>query len=379
MRLRIHSIQGHVVGAGWRNYVIVEVRAGDLVGWGEATVEGRTWGVMGALRDITPYFIGEDAFRAEHLWQRVYRHSFWRGGVVDLSALSGVEQALWDLRGKALGLPVYELLGGRVRDRVRVYANGPRGTTPDEVAKSARSLVDRGFRALKWAPFPATPIVGGDSIAQGVAQVRAVREAVGPEVELLIDVHGRLTPAQSVRAAAALEEFDITFLEEPVLPENVDALAQIAPRIRIPIATGERLFTRWGFREVLEKGAAAVIQPDLAHCGGIAEGRKIAAMAETYYVGVAPHNPLSYLNTAASLHLDAAIPNFVIQEFVADPEPWKEAIVREPIPLQSDGTMLVPDRPGLGVEFDPEAARRFPPVESTPPPLFHADGSVADW
>ena len=243
------------------------------------------------------------------------------------SAISGIEQALWDILGKALGVPVYELLGGRVRDRVRLYANGPRGETPEEVAESCVRLVEAGWGALKLVPFEAVPGVAGQrELREARRRMQLIRDAVGPDVDILIDCHGRLSPTSAVQMAEALDEFDIFFFEEPVLPEDPRAMAEVAAQITIPVATGERLFTKWGFRDILALGAADVLQPDLAHCGGIWEARKIAAAAETSFVGIAPHNPYSWLLTMASVQLDFATPNFLIQEFLVDHPPEVERL-----------------------------------------------------
>jgi galactonate dehydratase len=380
-RLKITKVRTVAVGAGWRNYVYVLIETDQgLTGLGEVSLGGQTHSLVGAVEDLKPLLIGADPFRIEHIWQQAYRHAFWHGGPTFLSALSGVEVALWDIKGQALGVPIWRLLGGQVRDKVRAYANGPRGSTPDEVAQSAEGLVARGFSALKWVPFPATPALAGRRFVDGaVAEVRAVREAVGPNVELMVDGHGRLSPAVAVRVAEALAPFGLMFFEEPCLPTNGPALARIAEKSPIPIAAGERHYTRWGFRELFEARAVAVVQPDIIQTGGLAEARKIAAMAEMHFVSVAPHNPWSWVNTVASLHLDAVIPNFLIQEVVSDPEPWKDEIVTWRPELDADGYFALPDRPGLGIELDLEAVKRFPPVEGRPPALWHDDGSVADW
>lgn len=379
--MKISAVETIAVGAGWRNYVFVLVKTDQgITGLGEASLGGQTHAVRGAIEDLKPLLIGADPFRIEHIWQQAYRHAFWHGGPTFLSALAGVEVALWDIKGKALGVPIYRLLGGRVRDKIRAYANGPRGNTPDEVARSAQELVARGFRALKWVPFPATPPLGGRRFTEAaVEQVRAVREAVGPDIELMVDGHGRLSPAMAVRAAEALAPYGLMFFEEPCSPENGTALPTIAAKSSIPIAVGERLYSRWQFRDVLTARAAAVLQPDIIQTGGLAEARKIAAMAEMHFASFAPHNPWSWVNTMASLHVAAMTPNFLIQEVVTDPEPWKDEIVTSRPELDADGYFAIPDKPGLGIELDLEAVKRFPPVEGLPPALWHEDGSVADW
>ena len=378
---RITGVRTVVVGAGWRNYVFVLIETdGGITGLGEASLGGQTHAVRGAVRDLEPLLLGADPGRIEHLWQQAYRHAFWRGGVTFLSALAGVEVALWDIKGQALGVPIHALLGGRVRDRIRAYANGPRGETPEEVARSAADLVARGFTALKFAPFGATPhLVPRRVIDAAVATTRAVREAVGPDVELMIDAHGRLSPAAAVRAADALAPFGIMFFEEPCLPEHAPSLIRLARRLPIPVAVGERHATRWAVDDLLASRTIAVLQPDIVQTGGIAEARRIAALAEAHFVAVAPHNPWSWVNTVASLHLDAVTPNFLIQEVLTEPEPWKDAIVIEPPVMDGEGFFAPPAAPGLGIRLDEAAAERFPPVEGRPPALWHPDGSVADW
>src|SRR5918993_3776153 len=309
LKIRVTEVIPHVLFAGRTNLIFVEVRTDSgITGVGEASLEGKTEAVVGAINDLAEYLIGQDPTRIEHHWQTMYRHSFWRGGVIIGSAISGIEQALWDILGKVLGVPVHELLGGRVRDRVRLYANGPRGTTAEEVAESCLRLVEAGWGALKLVPFEAVPGVAGQrELAEARRRMQLIRDAVGPDVDVLVDCHGRLSPTAAIQMAEALDEFDIYFFEEPVLPEDPQALAEVAAAISIPVATGERLFTKWGFRDVLALGAADVLQPDLAHCGGIWEARKIAAVAEINYAGIAPHNPYSWLLTWVSIQLDFAI------------------------------------------------------------------------
>lgn len=346
-----------------------------LVGLGEPIVEGRARTVAEAVAELAEYLVGQDPRRIEHHWQAMYRHAFYRGGPVLTSAISGVEQAMWDILGQSLGVPVYQLLGGACRDRIRIYS-GCGGSTPEEAAKNARARVDRGFTALK------TGVGGGpvrivDSMAfvEGVVErFAAMREAVGKEVDIAIDFHGQVSPAMAVRLAQALEPYYPLFIEEPCLPENVDTMVTVARSTSIPIATGERLFTKWGFRQVLEKQAAAIVQPDICHAGGILEGKKIAAMAETYYAAVAPHNPLGPISLAACLQVDACIPNFLIQEQTT----LGEGYLKEPFPMV-DGSIPLPTRPGLGIELDEDSLADKLGHDWKNPQLWHADGSVADW
>ncbi len=363
-RLKISEIATHFVNVGsTRNWVLVKVVTDEGIhGWGEASVEGKEKTVAQAIDDLARQLVGRDPFQIEQLWQEMYRNAFWVGGPILNSAISGVEQALWDIKGKALGVPVWQLLGGRVHDRVRAYANGWfRGCkTPKQFAKAAVDTVERGFTALKWDPFGgASLFINHEQEELAIGIVREVRNAVGPKIDLLIEVHGRLSPANAIRLAHRLAEFQPFFYEEPIPPENVDAMAMVARSIPIPVATGERLFTKWGFKDVIEKQAAAVIQPDICHDGGILETRKIAAMAQVYYVGLAPHNPNGPLSTAACVHVDACTPNFLIQEFVVSDEPIRSTIQKEAIELV-DGHFIPPDRPGLGVDIDEAALGRFP-------------------
>ena len=347
-----------------------------IVGLGEPIVEGRARTVETAVRELERYLVGQDPHWIEHHWQAMYRGTFYRGGPVLTSAISGVEQALWDIMGKWLGVPVWQLLGGPTRQRIRLYAHAG-GNTPEEAAAAARARVAAGFTAIKTGfPGPVRPVDTRAYLKRCVAQIAAMREAVGDEVDIAIDLHGRFSPAMAIRLCQELEPFHPLFVEEPCLPENVDTLVTIARSTRIPIATGERLFTKWGFREVLEKQAAAIVQPDLSHAGGILECKKIAAMAETYYAAVAPHCPLGPIALAASLHLDAAIPNFLIQEHVT----LGEGYLKQPFVVK-DGYIDLPTGPGLGIELDEAAlAEKLFDGSWETPRLYHPDdGSVADW
>lgn len=346
-----------------------------LVGWGEPIVEGWSQTTAAAVHEMGRYLIGQDPRHIERHWQALYRSGFYRGGPILCSALSGIDQALWDIRGKELGLPVHEILGGPVRERIRIYT-GAGGSTPDECRASGRAAREAGFTAVKTGvPQSVRFIESAAFVASFVERMEALREGTGDDVDIAIDFHGRVSPAQSIRLAKALEPMHPLFIEEPCLPENVDALVQVARSTTIPIATGERLFTRFGFREVLEKGGAAVLQPDLSHAGGISEVRRIAAMAETYYCSIAPHCPLGPIALAACLQIDACTPNFLCQEQVTMGEghlvtPFKH----------SAGHIEVPKGPGLGIEVDEAAieALRYDGSWETPRDWYE-DGSLADW
>jgi galactonate dehydratase len=387
--MKITAIKPILADGGHRIFVFVKIETDEpgLIGWGEASLEGKPRAVAGCIEDMEPMILGQDPRRVEHCWQILYRSGFWRLGVIGLSALSGIDQALWDIKGKELGRPVYELLGGPVRDKVRMYTHFG-GATPEAMAENALSKVEKGWTAIKTVPVPITGILDGPVVVKKAeAGLQAVREAVGDEVDILLDLHGRLTPQMAIRYGVAFEPYNPFFLEEPCQAENPAAMAPVAQALTTPIATGERLFTRWGFREILEHRAASLLQPDTCHAGGISEVRKIGAMAEVYYAGLAPHNPYGPVSTAACVQVDLAAPNFVIQEMV-DPDVAPEAmeLVKEPLPVV-DGYIYPPAKPGLGVEVDEVAcARRQPDFSQLKAGgmvirsygAFHADGGVAD-
>jgi len=371
--MKITRIETFFVRPRWV-FLKMETDAGQA-GWGECSLEG--WGatVAAAVREMSGYLLGQDPRRIEHHWQALYRGAFYRGGPVLLSALSGLEQAMWDITGRSLGGPVHELLGGRVRDRIRLYGHVGGETWGDYVASGRQNLA-RGFTAVKTCPFRAVRFVESPAFVEEVVRrVAALREAAGAAMDIGIDFHGRVSPAMAVQLCRALEPYRPMFVEEPCLPENVEEMARIARATSIPIATGERLFTRWAFRAVLQRQAAAIVQPDLSHCGGIFEARKIAAMAEVHYAAVAPHCPLGPIALAASLQLAACTPNFLCQEHCT----LGEGYLVRPFELK-DGHVDVPAGPGLGIEIDEAAlAERLYEGDWRNPTLRHDDGSVADW
>jgi len=343
-------------------YVFVKLHTDEGVfGVGEPSCVGKEQAVVGAVHDLTHFLIGANPFEIERLWQAMYRTVIWRGGPVLMAALSGVEHALWDIKGKALGVPVWELLGGRVRDRVKTYA-WIHGGEPAHYRDDALRRLEEGFRAIKFTPFDGTGV--GYSVAHGrraEARVRAAREAVGEDVDVAIDAHGLLSPINAMEMAKHIEPYGILFYEEPVLPENLDAMADIRRTARIPIATGERLFARYSFKDLLVKQAVDVIQADVGNAGGILEVYKIAAMAEAFYVTMAPHNPWSPLSTAISLHLDAVIPNFLIQEIpTAGAHPERARLLVQQIEQPTDGFLDIPNGPGWGVDLDEDFIRAHP-------------------
>ena len=297
-----------------------------IVGLGEPIVEGRTETVATAVKEIEPYLVGKDPRQVVHHWQAIYRHAFYRGGPILTSALSGVDMALWDIKGKALGVPVYELLGGPTRTRVRVYAHT---STPARI----KEQLARGFTAFKTQPArnrPAHYVETPAQVRHTAERFGELRKIVGDDVDLAIDFHGAISPATAKLLIKALEPYQPMFVEEPCQAQNHDVMAEIARGTHLPIATGERVFTKWGFREVLEKRAATILQPDLCHAGGITEVRLIAGMAEAYYAAIAPHNPLGPISLAAGVQLSASIPNFLCQEQVSLGEGQCQAAVCRP-------------------------------------------------
>ncbi len=354
-----------------------------IAGWGEPIVEGRAATVQTAVEELAEGLIGTDPFRIEDHFQVMWRGGFYRGGPILCSALSGIEQALWDVKGRALGVPAWELLGGRARDRVRVYG-WIGGDRPEEVAGAAAAARDAGLGAVKMNATAELHYLDSEARVEEAAERVAAARAAG--IYVAVDFHGRVHRAMAKRLARALEPHGPLFLEEPVLPEHPEALLEVARHTSIPIACGERLYTRWGFKDLIASGAVDIVQPDLSHAGGLLECRKIAAMAEAFDVAVAPHCPLGPIALAASLQLDACTPNVVIQEQSLGIH-YNEAAdlldyVRDPGVFDVvDGHMAVPQGPGLGVEIDEERVREAA-VSARPwrnPIWRNADGTVAEW
>ena len=356
------------------------------VGWGEPVVEGRAKTVRTAVEELLDnYLLGEDPSAIEDHWQAMYRGGFYRGGPVLMSAIAGVDQALWDIKGKQFGAPVYELLGGKARNRVRVY-QWIGGDRPRDVGDAAREKVDEGFTALKMnATAELRSVDNPRAVEEAVDRIAAVREAVGSEVDIGVDFHGRVSKPMARRLARALEPYDPMFIEEPVLPEHNDALPDIRAATTIPIATGERMYSRWDFKEIFESNAVDVIQPDLSHAGGITEVNKIASMAEAYDVSLAPHCPLGPIALASCIQVDVCSPNTLIQEQSLDIHYNETSDVLDYLADPSvfeyrDGYVDIPDGPGLGIEIDEDHVRdQTGGVDWHNPIWRHDDGSVAEW
>lgn len=355
-----------------------------LVGWGESTLEGKPKSTMAAIDELADYLIGKDPLRIEHHWQHIYRSAFFRGGNVLMSALSGIDQALWDIAGKHYGVPVYQLLGGAVRDRIRVYAHWGIGDMSDEGLEKAKTRLDYlrqkgGYTAFKSGPGGKWRAHEPPAVIDAfVKRAYLMREWVGPEVEIAFDFHGKMTPGLAIEICHELKGMRPMFVEEPVPQENVDALKLVSDHVPFPIATGERLLSRWEFRQIFEKGVVSYIQPDGSHAGGITELKKIANMAEVYYIHTMPHCAIGPVALTACMHVDAVTPNFLIQESVG-PD-WLMEVIEEPWAV-NNGFIELPTQPGLGFTInEAEVQKQHSYTEELGGEFFYdQDGSVADW
>jgi len=366
--MKVINVTCATVHPGWRkNWIFVKVETDDGIhGWGEAYSQyDRDRPVQAHVEEMGRYLVGRDPFQIKHFTQMAFDdYAARRGSLEFYSALSGIEAALWDIVGKATGQPVYNLLGGPVRDRIRVYANGwyYKMTEPEEYARAAKAVIDQGYTAIKMDPVsgPWRNYLSRAQERRSVEILAAVRAAVGPDVDILLDLHRRLSPMHAIRLAEAYEEFEPYYYEEPCMWENVEALADIKASISLPVVTGEAIYAKAGFRPILQAAAADILNPDVASCGGILELKEIAAMAEPYFVAVSPHNYNSTtLALAATVHASAVMPNFIITEYFV---PFQE-LGREICPgimEPKDGYIDLPTAPGLGVEVDEEALARHP-------------------
>ena len=392
--VKIERVETLVCHARMRNWVFVKVVTDQpgLIGWGEATLEWHTRGVIGAIEDLATLLVGQDAGRIEHLWQMMWRQHFWHGsGIVRSTAIAGIDLALWDIAGKVAGMPCHRLWGGPVRDSIRLYCHLGGGDmdafygTPvaeaERFADLARRGVDEGFSAMKTMAVPPTmPIEGLRPIKAAEACVAAIRDAVGDGVDVAVDCHARPSPAMGLRFAAALEPYGLYFLEEPCWPECIEGLARINARVTTPIATGERLTHLAAFRDLFAAGGCDVCQLDLTHCGGFTEARRIAALADAYRVALAPHNPQGPVSTAASLEFGFAQPSYLICESVHADVPWRDDIVEEGFTIDPrDRTVRPNGRPGLGISIDEREVKKHPFRQEVPQQVFYRDGSVGDW
>ena len=390
--MKITAITTRVVNAEMRNWIFVKVETDEpgLFGWGEATLEWKTRAVVGAIEDLASLIIGRDPRDIEQAYRAMTKQSFWRLGAIGMSAVSGIELALWDILGKHLNVPVWRLLGGQVRDKVAVYTHLGMGdmravyetNEVEPLVERAREVVELGYKAFKAVFVPYThyhaPLPEVDKVAR---MMQAMREAVGDSIEIMVDFHGR--PASAGAALAYIEALAPgrpMFIEEPVQPGDFASLAKLAARTSIPLATGERLIDRTEFDALFASGAIDIVQPDICHCGGLMEAKKIAARAETLGIGVAPHNPLGPIAGVAALHFAVSTPNHVIQEEMVGAVPWYGDVVQGPI-RRVDGFWQVPDAPGLGIVVDEAACAAHPYSQE----VMHTqnavmpDGTLVDW
>jgi galactonate dehydratase len=375
--MHISAINTYYSKEAHRNLIFIEVVTDDgLTGVGETYSVGPDDGVAAIVKNFETWLIGKNPFDIERHWQMMYNFSRFPGGLFLMSAISGIDIALWDLKGKAAGLPVYALLGGRVRDRIRTYGHA-QGASAEEIAEDAKKKVEKyHFTAVKCFPLIISETIPlwKSVMREGEKRIRAIRETLGPDFDIAVDAHAAIpTPYQAIEAAKMLEPFQPLFMEEPTRPENIDALSRVARNTTIPIATGEMLYTKWDFKELLNREAASIIQPDICIAGGITETKKIAAVAESFYVPLAPHNPMGPIATAANVHLCAVIPNFLILEYQPDDTAERLDIIDKPVEF-ADGWLEIPNRPGLGIELNKKGLAKHPPKNWHRPFRYTLDG-----
>jgi galactonate dehydratase len=381
--MRITNCTTYLVEGVKYNWTLLKIETdAGIYGWGEATNWPGSPLVEAACRHVGQFLCGQDARRIDYLWTKTYRDMHWLGQAGPLlSAISAVDIALWDIRGKALAAPVYDLLGGAYRRKVQLYANywfTGGGHTPEDYAEQARETVAQGFTALKFDPFAHVHYGYGDDLSENnsltesqkqlaLDMVRAVARAVGPDTAIAIETHAFLNGPTAVEMARRLAElrFNCMWYEEPALPEFPDAIADIRGRIPLPVCVGERLHSRYMLRGVLERRAADIVMPDITRCGGISEMRKMANLAETYNVPIAPHNPNGPLSTIASAHVMASVPNFFRQEFMVKDVSWRDECLSHPLPIEQ-GYFVLPERPGLGFDIDETVLERHPGLRVPP-------------
>lgn len=376
--MKVTDIKIFTVDCFRTNWVFVKVYTdAGLDGVGEATLEYKEKALWGAVEHIKEYLVGKNPLEIEKHWHNIYRDAYWRGGAVLMSALSAVETALWDILGKSLGVPVYQLLGGKVNEKVRIYVNGwfAGAKTPQEFGEKAKTAVSRGVTAMKWDPFGKNYLeISKKDLNTAIECVGAVREAVGYEVELLIEGHGRFNIPTAIEIAKELEQFKPKFFEEPVPPDNLEALKAVRDKSPVAISAGERLYTRWDYKRMFDLSAADYIQPDISHAGGIMELKKIAAEAECRYMGFAPHNPSGPVANAATLQLAATCPNFTILEIMYSDVEWRKDVTNEELSYE-DGYIKIPDKAGLGIEINEKECEKHPYKPHT---LRHYTGALTD-
>ena len=376
--MKISDVKIYTLDAFRTNWAFIKVETDEgLYGWGEASLGTNEKALEGMVEDLKRLVVGRNPLEIEKMCFEIYRDIYWKGGPVLMSAISGIEIALWDIVGKFFNTPTYNLLGGKMRDRVKMYANAwfIDARTPEEFAAKAKRTVDLGIKALKWDPFGAAHMtISREQLEKTVNIVGAVREAVGDKVDLLIECHGRFNPTTALEISRELEQFKPMFLEEPCVPDNIDSTAYVRSRSNIPIAVGERGYTKYAFQEMFEKNAVDYAQPDVFHTGGLMEGKKIAAMAEAKHIMISYHNPSGPISNASILQLAATVPNFVIHEIMLTDGSFRKSITNEEV-IFEDGYIKIPDKVGLGIDVNVEEVLKRP---YTPRNLRHYTGAVTD-
>lgn len=376
--MKVTDIKTFVVDCFRTNWVFVKVYTDEGIdGVGEATLEYKEKALLGAVEHIKEYLVGQNPLDIERHWHSIYRDAYWRGGAVLMSALSAVETALWDILGKSLGVPVYQLLGGKVHDKVRIYVNGwfAGAKEPEEFGKKAKIAVERGVTAMKWDPFGKSYLdISNKDLTKALLCIDEVRKAVGDEVDLLIEGHGRFNISTGIKIAKELEQFKPMFFEEPTPPDSLDALKAVKDKSPVAISAGERLYTRWDYKPMFDLMAADYIQPDISHAGGIMELKKIAAEAECRYISFAPHNPSGPVANAATLQMGATCVNFNILEIMYSDVEWRKDVTNEKLEYEN-GYIKIPDRPGLGIEINEQECLKHPYKPHT---LRHYTGALTD-
>lgn len=376
--MKVTDVKTFVVDCYRTNWVFVKVYTDEgITGVGEATLEYKEKALLGAVEHIKEYLVGKDPRTIERHYQDIYRDAYWRGGAVLMSALSAVEMALWDILGKSLNVPVYQLLGGKANEKVRIYVNGwfAGAKTPEEFGEKAKIAVQKGITAMKWDPFGKSYMqISNADLDKALQCIDAVRQAAGPGVDLLIEGHGRFDVPTGIKIAKELEQFKPMWFEEPTPPDSLEALKAVRDKSPVAISAGERLYGLRAFRELFETRAADYIQPDISHAGGLMELKKIAAAADSYYIPFAPHNPSGPVANAASLQLAACCTNFAILEIMYSDVAWRKDVTNEKLHYE-DGFMYIPDGPGLGIEIDEEACLQHPYQVHT---LRHYTGALTD-
>ena len=376
--MKITDVKIYTLDAFRTNWAFIKVETDEgLYGWGEASLGTNENALEGMVADLKRLVVGRNPLEIEKMCFEVYRDIYWKGGPVLMSAISGIEIALWDIAGKYFNTPTYNLLGGKMRDKVKMYANawfvGAR--TAEEFAAKAKRTVDLGVKALKWDPFGSSHMtISREQLHKSVDIIGAVREAVGENVDLLIECHGRFTPPTAIEISREIEQFKPMFMEEPCVPDNIDSTAYVRAHSRVPVAAGERGYTKYAFQEMFSKDAVDYAQPDVFHTGGLMEGKKIAAMAEAKHVMMSYHNPSGPISNAAILQLAATVPNFCIHEIMLTDGSFRRKITNEEVHFE-DGYILIPDKPGLGIDVNVEEVLKRP---YTPRNLRHYTGTVTD-